>query len=59
MKILYDFNDLPQKRGYGIIVEDDIILEKAKKIKWNEISFKSTNGALNLRMSLIIKALNK
>lgn len=59
MNILYNFKDLPQQRGYGIIVENKEILEKAKKIDWKKISFNSTNGALNLRMSLIINALNK
>lgn len=52
---VYNFEELPHRRGYGIV-----ILNKQSKIKkllmkndWNKTAFKSTNSALNLRMSLI------
>lgn len=56
MTIRYSFYDLPQNRGYGIIATEEIV-EKAKQIQWSEVAFRSTNGAYNLRQSLIIKAL--
>ena len=56
---LYDnFEDLPQRRGYGIIVSDNTLREKIQTIDWSKISFYSTNGASNLRSSLIINAIN-
>lgn len=56
MTLKEKFEDLPQQRGYGIIGEK-VIIEKAKEIQWDKIAFTSTNGALNLRRSLIIEAL--
>jgi hypothetical protein len=53
-----DFEDLPQRRGYGIIIVDDSIREKIQSIDWSKVSFYSTNGASNLRSSLIINAIN-
>ena len=52
----YDsFEDLPNKRGYGIVC-----LKARRKVQnlllrndWEETAFRSTNGALNLRRSLI------
>ncbi|WP_017193551.1 SAM-dependent methyltransferase [Vaccinium witches'-broom phytoplasma] len=59
MKIYKSFLELPNKRGYGIK-----ILKKHHEIKkifmnvdWGKIAFLSTNSALNLRMSLIVKVL--
>ncbi|RLA74305.1 MAG: restriction endonuclease subunit M [Epsilonproteobacteria bacterium] len=53
----YDgFEELPHRRGYGIVM-----LQKTKELKklfydeinWEKASFSSTNSALNLRTSLI------
>jgi len=52
------FRELPQQRGYGIIVENNEIKTIIEKIKWDKVAFYSTNGASNLRSSLIIKAIN-
>ena len=58
MSLKSSFQELPQQRGYGIIVEDNDLKEKIKSIDWKKVAFVSTNGALNLRRSLIIKAIN-
>lgn len=49
------FHDLPNKRGYGIVIH-----KNKREIKrllmnqdWTQIAFTSTNGAVNLRSSLI------
>lgn len=52
-----DFNSLPQRRGYGIVVEDENVRKKIENIDWKEIAFYSTNGASNLRTSLITEAI--
>jgi len=55
MKTFNNFEDLPHRRGYGIVIHKE--KRKIKKIfnnhNWNETAFSSTNSALNLRMSLI------
>ena len=57
---LYDtFEDLPQRRGYGIIVEDESIKDIINNIDWSEKAFLSTNHAYNLRTSLIVKAIEE
>ncbi len=55
------FEKLPNSRGYGVIyLKDKNKLKKAeKKIDWQNASFKSTNGANNLRSQLIIDAFEK
>ena len=58
MKLYYDFEKLPQRRGYGIILDNEDKMVKIQQINWQEVGFKSTNGAINLRMSSIIKTLN-
>ena len=57
MKLFKSFEDLPHRRGYGVV-----ILKNKRKIKkvfaennWKKTSFSSTNSALNLRTSLIKK----
>jgi hypothetical protein len=59
MKIYTNFDDLPQKRGYGIVILKE--KEKIEKIltntEWKKNSAVSTNGALNLRFDLIEKIL--
>ena len=59
MKLYKNFNDLPLRRGYGIKILRDKrnVLDVFEKIKWNEVSFPSTNNALNLRFDLIEGAL--
>jgi hypothetical protein len=59
----YDsFEKLPNKRGYGIKIlknKDDIRNLCFNIINWKEEAFLSTNSAINLRTSLIEKALIK
>lgn len=55
----YDsFEDLPNKKGYGIVFGRDkkYYTEIANKIDWASVSFVSTNSALNLRKSKILQA---
>ena len=55
MKYYESFNTLPNKRGYGIVFNKykNININKFKNIKWEDISFLSTNSAYNLRSSKI------
>tara|TARA_B110000285_G_scaffold209444_1_gene250453 strand:+ start:592 stop:1662 length:1071 start_codon:yes stop_codon:yes gene_type:complete len=55
MKIYKRFEDLPGKKGYGIVffTEKDKMIKTAESIDWASISFLSTNSAYNLRTSLI------
>lgn len=59
MEFYSDFESLPHRRGYGIkILQDKPIIKKLlENIEWVNIAFRSTNGALNLRTSLIEEAL--
>lgn len=61
VKLFNNFEELPHSRGYGIVILKD--KEKITKIlqdmNWEEICFKSTNAAKNLRAQLIINAVNK
>ena len=59
MKLYSSFNDLPNKKGYGIVFlkDKENMLKKCKNIKWCDIAFLSTNSAYNLRTSLIINSL--
>ena len=56
MKIYKRFEDLPGKKGYGVVFfnEKDNMINKADTIDWSSISFLSTNSAYNLRTSIII-----
>ena len=57
---LYDsFEDLPQRRGYGIILEDKNLSSIITNINWSDYAFLSTNNASNLRTSLIVKAIEE
>jgi hypothetical protein len=52
----YDaFEELPGRKGYGIVFHADKIesIARAKSIDWANVSFLSTNSALNLRTSII------
>lgn len=59
MKIYYDFESLPHRRGYGIVILRDKIRVKntLEHIDWEKVSFLGTNSSLNLRTSLIEEAL--
>lgn len=59
MKIYYDFESLPHRRGYGIKILNDRenITKILESINWENVSFKGTNSSLNLRTSLIENAL--
>lgn len=61
MKVYNSFEELPNKKGYGIVLLDnkEQILEKAKTIDWSSISFLSTNSAYNLRKSKILEVLQE
>ena len=59
MKVYTSFEDLPGRRGYGIVFNKDVddMIKKANTIKWHEVSFMSTNSAYNLRTSSIHESL--
>ena len=55
MQAYSEFESLPHRRGYGVVIHKN--KSRIKKIlethDWEHTAFNSTNGALNLRMSLI------
>ena len=55
------FDELPRKRGYGIVFlkNKEILLKKFKDIDWSSIAFKSTNSAYNIRKSQIMEVFNE
>jgi len=55
MKMYKRFEDLPGKKGYGVVFfnEKTEMINKAETIEWSSISFLSTNSAYNLRTSII------
>jgi len=55
MKIYKKFEDLPGKKGYGVVffTEKEDMIKKAETINWSSICFLSTNSAYNLRTSII------
>ena len=55
MRYYASFDELPRKRGYGIVFNSDrdSALEKFKQIDWSQVAFKSTNSAYNIRSSQI------
>lgn len=59
IKLIDGFENLPQRRGYGIIVENKEIFPIIEAIDWSKVAFYSTNGASNLRTSLITHAINE
>lgn len=60
MKLYDTFNELPGRKGYGIVFlkNKERMKEKSKTIDWSSASFLSTNSAYNLRTSIIIDTLN-
>lgn len=58
MKIYMSFEDLPHRRGYGILfdsLDKDEKISKARSVNWGEKSFLSTNGAYNLNKNIILE----
>jgi len=55
MKCYYNFEDLPGKKGYGVVFNKNKqeLVQKAHSINWVNIAFLSTNSAYNLRSSQI------
>jgi hypothetical protein len=60
MKCYNSFNDLPGKKGYGIVfyTNKEEMLQKFLSIDWKNIAFLSTNSAYNLRSSQIYTLFN-
>jgi len=58
MKLYYNFEELPKRRGYGIkvLAKNSEVENIMQKLDWSKHAFLSTNGSLNLRFDLITKA---
>lgn len=61
MRYYDSFNELPNKKGYGIVFKKnkDDNIKKFRIIDWNKVSFLSTNGAYNIRTSQIVDMFNE
>lgn len=61
MKAYESFEELPNKRGYGVLIHKNIRQIKSILLRndWTETAFRSTNGALNLRTGLIQNVLTE
>ena len=62
MRAYDNFESLPNKRGYGVVFKKnkkELTDLFYNKIKWDEVAFTSTNGALNLRTDLIMNQIIK
>ena len=59
MKVYDDFESLPHRRGYGIVIESHkpLISKIIQEVDWSSASFESTNGAYNLRFDIIEKTI--
>lgn len=57
MKYYESFDELPHKKGYGIVFNEnkDENVDKFKRVKWCDVAFLSTNSAYNIRTSQILK----
>ena len=55
MRAYKAFEELPHRRGYGIVIHQNktAIKKLLHLADWGKVAFKSTNGALNLRTGLI------
>lgn len=55
MTVYDNFESLPHRRGYGIVVQScsDEIESIMRETNWSEVAFPSTNGAYNLRFDII------
>ena len=60
MKCYMNFEDLPGKKGYGILFTNNKsdMINKMLNTEWNKIAFLSTNSAYNLRSSQIYSLFN-
>ena len=58
MRAYPSFEDLPYRRGYGVIVlrSRDRLRAHLAGVDWTQYAFRSTNSALNLRRSVIAQA---
>ena len=59
MKVYDSFEELPNRRGYGICLKDKNIVEKILKIDWCSVCVSSTNSSLNLKKSDIYNKINE
>lgn len=62
MKAYSNFESLPNRRGYGVVFKknkQELMDLFYDKINWEDVSFVSTNGALNLRTDLIMNQIIK
>jgi hypothetical protein len=61
MKLYNSFEELPNRKGYGIVFlsKKEEYIAKSKSIKWNEVAFLSTNSAYNIRSSQIQKKISQ
>lgn len=59
IRIYENFEELPHRRGYGIVLlnHKKEVNDIMRGIDWSEVSFRSTNGAYNLRFDLIEKTI--
>lgn len=59
MGLYNSFEELPNRRGYGIVIKKDYDRMKdiIKNINWCEKSFKATNSSYNIRTSIILKSI--
>jgi len=55
MRLYSSFEELPGKKGYGVVFfkEKEKMISKAKKTDWSSVAFLSTNSAYNLRTSIV------
>ena len=55
MQAFLNYEELPHRRGYGLVIYQDKeeITDALLRNNWEQTAFPSTNGALNLRTSLI------
>lgn len=61
MRIYKNFEDLPGRKGYGIVffTDKEKMIKLANTVDWSSVSFLSTNSAYNLRTSLIFTQFSK
>ena len=59
MKVYNDFEKLPHRRGYGIVIlnHNEEVKNIMNNVKWSNAAFPSTNGAYNLRFNIIEKTI--
>ena len=58
MRAYTRFEDLPYRRGYGVCFSNPKP-SNGVPANWHEVAFRSTNGAYNLRKSLIVRAFDR